>query len=220
MRVGSEPEATDRVRHGVPNYAGDDDYYERRTWRSRVQRTEDGQCVACGAFFVDGYFCYDCGIRSDYNVNVDDRQSATATSVGRSHRRRVDASARYEQLICLQTVIEAGVDSGDSITNGAATRVRRLRAANQASMLTPDEHRRINAVIGDPTLVTPWGSRRDVSLAHRRRDRKIRRSASGVIPIDNHRDVRVEWGAFCMAWDLVAWEALDAATAPDVRPAA
>lgn len=188
------------------------------------QRVDNQRCAWCDLVMVDAWVCANCALAFSMG-RADDERSVTATKVGRELQRLRDRGAQHEQLVDLQTVIDADVipvESTELIARGSArnaprhytegvsdsdqNRSKRLRNARIAAndpRITPDELRKSAgfAWISDNDnakfFVEKLGKRQLIISAARRRS-----------------TVAAWWRAFACGWEDIGWAVLDAATSP------
>lgn len=176
----------------MPSYDGHSDFYAESE-RPKQQRVDQGRCVGCDAWCVDGYFCYDCAIVSHYNVRDEEVRASTATTIGRSMRRRQERNVEMADL-------------RELMGSSTVSRVHAMRYTMTPSALTREEHEKIDRVIGTPMLIVHRGGFSSVTSPNPKKRRQ-------------EREAR-HWTKFCATWEKFAWAALDEATRPDVRGAA
>ena len=171
------------------------------TWFAR--NADRGFCAWCGEFVVEAFICLQCSLDFPSGHLSYERRSVTATQIGRALQRRVDAAAAYEQLIDLQTVIEAGVRPVDesagwgmgTLLNNSA-RAKRLRAKN---------YRASGGIAGPKFFET------------------IRRTATPGVSFNQrtnrHKRHHARWSGWLEAWGKIGWQVLDDATRPEAEAA-
>lgn len=171
------------------------DYYQESALGVPA-RISAGMCVACGWYYVEGYYCEDCATRSKYNsLGFDDRQAQTATRIGKIRQRAQERSVEMEDVRELM----------GSSTNSEVHRMR-ARANGGAWAFTTEEHAKIDRVLGKAKLLVHRGggfsTLVDATPAGRRKER-IEREAQ-------------RWAGFCESWFAL----VERLTSPDVTPSA
>lgn len=148
-------------------------------------RIDAGRCTGCDAWVVDGYFCYECAIRSAFSKRHDeDQRSPTATALGRSMRLHQEICSDMQDLVDL---MGSGPDSNSHHL--------RREASPAPWRFTAEEHARIDRHIGAPMLVAHVGgnySKLEFASAKLRRRARLGRRAHN------------RWGAFCASWTAIA----------------